>query len=267
MMKMKGCVALAAVALALLSATVVRASLTVDLNFTGVLPSNTIRLLDDGVGHYVYAGSHRHDVSGPDANWITGAPADDVNMFCLDLVDHAEADSSGFATFELVQARYSPVTATAVHENYPMGETREQYLRVLLDNNSPIGWSPGDSRFTAMQLAVWEVVYEDDNVGGGTGGFSLGTGDFTAYGGNTPSSVITQANQWLAALNLDDFVDEGENHTQYIGALIHPNSTDGDPPPWQDMLVLTNEKVPEPSALALAGLGLLGFFTRRRKRS
>ncbi len=93
----------------------------------------------------------------------------------------------------------------------------------------------------AMQLAVWEIIYDNGmNVNSGSG-FAVTAGS---------SAARTQANTWLAGL-------ASSNH-QYIAQRLYN-------PTYQDQLVVT---VPEPEtyAMFLAGLGMMGFVARRRSQ-
>ncbi len=97
----------------------------------------------------------------------------------------------------------------------------------------------------AMQLAVWEIVYDDGADVKAGGGFHL---DGTLSGARL--AAANQANAWLAGL-------ASSNH-QYIAERLYN-------PIYQDQLVVT---VPEPEtyAMFLAGLGLMGAVARRRAK-
>jgi hypothetical protein len=104
-------------------------------------------------------------------------------------------------------------------------------------------------RSAAFQLAVWEILFE----GGTYGGLNVSSGNFQATGN---AAAITQANDWLAAL------DAGDPATTALFLLSSPNH--------QDFITDTNSPLlltPEPGSLALLGVGLLAAMFAMRRRT
>ncbi len=93
----------------------------------------------------------------------------------------------------------------------------------------------------AFQLAVWEIVYET-----GTNPFSLAGGNFRAFNN---AGAIAQANTWLGGLS---------GTSTYSTNVLKSGSR-------QDLLTFT--PVPEPSMLALFGIGLAGLGLAKRKQA
>lgn len=93
----------------------------------------------------------------------------------------------------------------------------------------------------AFQLAVWEIIYENQAP------YSLADGSFK----DTSSAAATMATTWLAALPATSAVT--------VDKLLSREH--------QDFMVTT--PVPEPStyAMLLAGLASVGFIARRRSRN
>jgi hypothetical protein len=101
---------------------------------------------------------------------------------------------------------------------------------------------------TALQMAVWKAAYNDGN------------NDVTATHASDPTSTIWFTGADSIAFSIANAILHNRNgQTSAVGFIRYePNS--------QDMLFA----VPEPSALAIAGLGALGFLGygwRRRKRA
>lgn len=96
----------------------------------------------------------------------------------------------------------------------------------------------------AMQLAIWEIVNENPDMG-----LSLSDGNFTSGGF---SGARNLANTWLASLS-----ETSKTGLYNFYTLTSKKS--------QDLITVT-ARVPEPSILLMMGLGLLGLFGARRRQ-
>jgi hypothetical protein len=96
----------------------------------------------------------------------------------------------------------------------------------------------------AFQLALWEIIYDSNNL-------DLSTGNFSATGF---SSALGIAAGWLANLGSGDSYS-GLWALQAPGVNVRNVSQD-----------LITWQVPEPATLALLGIGLIGFGAMRRRQ-
>ena len=102
-------------------------------------------------------------------------------------------------------------------------------------------------RSAALQLAVWEIVYE-------SGPYNLGTGAFKVTSGNAAARTLAQG--WLNGLGSVT----GQANLFVLPAVGNQNQIGGGPPP-------PGLLVPEPAMLPLLGVGLLAVVFAVRRRS
>ena len=112
-----------------------------------------------------------------------------------------------------------------------LGQLATQYLGSVTNTTTS----------AAFQLAVWEIVYET-----GSNPFTLASGNFKA---SNNTNAINQANTWLGSLS---------GTSTYSTNVLQSGTR-------QDLLTFTT--VPEPSMLALFGIGLAGLGFAKRKQA
>ena len=189
-----------------------------------------------------------------DASWYTG-PTGQFNLQYLTVppvllnpeascVEPQTVSVGGTYTYTVVDPAEVPVPKGPGDQGQgPMGTTKADYLREF--------WAlafPGvvdNVTGAAFQLGVWEIVFEDLPASVPTG-WDVKVGQFSANqtGGNA-DLAIAQANAWLGLV-------DGTGPMATLYGLTHPTA--------QDFIVS-----PEPTTLALLGLGAAGFLVRRRR--
>jgi len=106
----------------------------------------------------------------------------------------------------------------------------------------------------AFQLALWEILYETGSKLNVDGADAANRGVTYATTPNTPSSVITIADTWLANL--------AGKSTDLDGFTLYRSG-------YHQDLISYQGHVPEPASLSLlaAGLGLVTAVARRRRKA
>ncbi len=188
-------------------------------------------------------------------NWTgtAGNPAGlqgGYRAFCIELTQNVSPNTS--YTYQTAALEMAPQPATTVT---PMGAAKASAIRELFGRfySPSFGFDingPGISNeeAAAMQLALWEIVYETASSSGPGPGAAFGL-NFGLAGGNAVfsgnASVLGLASGFLAAL-------------------------DGTGPQALDLIALTSDTaqdmlIPTPGAAVLAGLGLVAAGRRRRR--
>lgn len=144
-------------------------------------------------------------------------------------------------SFGTSYSNYSVVPVVSAPASLPMGAAKAMDLALLVGQNFTDSFT-STVKTVAMQLAIWEIIYE-------TGAYNVENGAFNvnASGGDV-NSARTQANLWLSQLG------------NVQGSMIALSSPDR-----QDFITTV---VPVPTSAALLAGGLLfGLWGTRRRQA
>jgi len=174
------------------------------------------------------------DVTGP-----TLAKGSTFMAWCVDIYHFLNTSASG-ASYQAVagNAFYSGASAYKVTDL----ERLASYVfdKQLLTNAT---------QSAAFQLATWEIINEVKGFA-----YNIGLNDFKVTSGD--ATAIALANQWLGVVNGHSYALD-----QKLG--IWQQTIAGS---TQDLAVFAPVPEPENYAMLAAGLALMGFIARRRRR-
>ncbi|MBI3466181.1 MAG: hypothetical protein HY000_24470 [Planctomycetes bacterium] len=224
----------------------------ISMRFDGfVPPALGVTIRDGAIG--------THATSAGLLNW-TILPGGDLaagtlQSYCIDIFQDIDFGQT-VSDYSISQLESSPVYAPGGF----MTADRANSLRELVTDVTALHGSPFSFSSSILaagfQLAVWEIVFEDDLTQPLGGTLSLSNGDFKVTSGS--SAAVSQANAFLALLN-------GSSSSANVLALTSPTA--------QDVAVLLpttvpwTGAVPEPaSLLSWSVLGLIGLGWRRLRR-
>lgn len=222
-----------AVAVALAGVTMLSQAAVVNLSGWAFGNGNHVNVGDPA--HKGGAGGFKGSVDFSPADGFTDMPGTSFITYCVEINEHfslPSGDMSGYA----VQSASAYATI-----NGRLGAAKSSRLGQLMSHvNSNASLVDTDEESTALQLAVWNVVYDSDN---------------TLHAGLFREKSIADNFKGYANTLLDDSVAVQNKYDVYI--LRKSGS--------QDFLLL--RELPEPTSLALAfvALGGAGFVGRRRR--
>jgi hypothetical protein len=197
-------------------------------------------------GYSGQAGGFSVTLSGfSGSNALNGA----FEAYCVDLYEYISLGSS--------YTNYSIVAASTMYSASKLAALTQLITYV---NNSSVFASAAagskDNQSTALQLAIWNIVYDSDKTLDSTPGATFSELTATSTSFRSPSgSSFMGAN---ALLNATASVG-GPTYELFVLQSVAPSGR-------QDQLVWRVSTVPTPGSLALAALalGVAGYASRRR---
>lgn len=197
---------------------------TLQARFDGVNPHRDIKVSTDAGVTFknVRAGAYRWTRTG--GTFLNGHNT--FNTFCIELVEHIAGGNNVLYNIDFNPAN-GPTTG-------PIGAAKAAILEELFGRVYPTLDLSNRDRVVAMQLAVWEVVYDD--------GVDLAAGDFRAQ---DQGPWYGFAQTWLNSV-------DGTGPTLDLTVMLKDGK--------QDQILL-----PSPAAAGLLAMG--GLMASRRRRA
>jgi hypothetical protein len=225
---------------------------TVQTSSVSLPNGNTTVNIDDN-----FSGQSSIDQGG--SNLITGTIGLQTNIgalntYCVDLFDYINTGST-VATFNQ-NALAAGQTFQAGSTNGTFTQLQVTRLTALLTNGALQMQSTVNT--AALQIAIWEIEY--DTPSGGV--YNLTNHDsfyFSHTSDSNSSAALAQAQIDLTNITSSIWTTDSTHFVEFL------TSTSGT---VQDLIYLANGSVatPEPSTVAVFGIGLIGLWAARRRK-
>jgi hypothetical protein len=183
-----------------------------------------------------------------------------LNTYCVDLFDYI---SLGSNTYNFSQSALTAGTSykTGSSSTGTFTQAQVNTLTALLTNGTL--QTQNTVNTAALQVAIWEVEYD---TAAANGSYNLSTADsfyFTATSDSNSAATLAQAQTYL------NDATGYQNGSTWVAATWLTNSTHfielltSNPAGTQNLIYLAT---PEPSTVALFGIGLIGLWAVRRRK-
>jgi hypothetical protein len=255
MAKINGLVTKAALGVSILFGLSTGAAMADTLTTTSVsMPNGSVTVNINYSGHSIDGGGSNINTGTIGLQTAQGA----LSTYCVDLFDYIYTGNNSY-TFNN--------NALAAGQSFSNGSSSGTWttnqvnlITALLENGSLQTQSTVNT--AALQIAIWDVEYD---TAASNGTYNLTNHDgfyFTSTSGSGSSSAITQAQAYLTDVTSGAWVADASHTVQYLTA--NPSGT-------QNLIYLaatptTPVATPEPSTVAVFGLGLIGLWAARRRK-
>jgi PEP-CTERM motif len=181
-----------------------------------------------------------------------------LNTYCVDLFDYIYTGNNSYTFNNNALAAGQSYADGSSHSTWTTSQV--SLITALLENGSLQQQTTVNT--AALQIAIWDVEY-DNAASNGT--YNLSNHDgfyFTSTGASGSSSAISLAQTYLNDVTGGTWVADASHTVQYLTA--NPSGT-------QNLIYLattptTPVATPEPSTVAVFGLGLIGLWAARRRK-
>lgn len=254
MAKIKGLAAKAALGVSILFGLSAGAAMADTLTTTSVsMPNGSVTVNISYTGHSIDGGGSNINTGTIGLQTAQGA----LSTYCVDLFDYIYTGNNSY-TFNN--------NALAAGQSYSNGATNGVWttnqvnlITALLENGSL--QTQNTLNTAALQIAIWDVEY--DTPSAGTYNLTTHDGFYFSSTGSSSASAITQAQAYLNDVTSGTWVADASHTVQYLTAS-NPLNT-------QNLIYLANTPTtpvatPEPSTVAVFGLGLIGLWAARRRK-
>ena len=226
--------------------------------------------LGDGPGNNG-GGAFNASVFGPTG---TGPVKGSFQTFCLEFNEYFSGYSSPLRVNAISTGAVNGGISGQTSSNLdPISNSTAFLYTQFRDNTNPLGYLNTVNHGTALQLAFWvlenEIAHNSSSLNStprASTAQQLYLNYFQADGTATAIASLT-GNMKLIADQAEYWIDLAQDTTwatNYIGNVRVMNLVNLDGSNSQDQLTMVPE--PETYAMMLAGLGLIGFMARRRRK-
>jgi hypothetical protein len=217
--------------------------------------STTINIVDNNAS-----------IDGGGNNIITGTiglqttAQGSLNTYCTDLFDYINLGNNSY-TFNnsALTAGQGFATGGNGSSTSPWTQNQVNLINNLVANEALQSNSNSTINTAAMQVAIWEIEY--GTAVNGLYGVTTNNGGFyfSSTGGTNSSATLSQAQTYLNDVTSGSW---GSVSGVYVSYLV------SNPAGTQNLIYLATGSVatPEPSTVAVFGLGLIGLWAARRRK-